>query len=69
VWRLTHIKFSLRPVRFWYVRPLTPPGPHSSGGRRRWLWRSVGWMTHGSVVAREYGIPAIVGVQQATETG
>ena len=26
-----------------------------------------GMMTHGSVVAREYGIPAIVGVQQATE--
>jgi rifampicin phosphotransferase len=26
-----------------------------------------GMMTHGSVVAREYGIPAIVGVQRATE--
>ena len=26
-----------------------------------------GMMTHGSVVAREYGIPAVVGVQQATE--
>jgi rifampicin phosphotransferase len=26
-----------------------------------------GLMTHGSVVAREYGIPAIVGVHQATE--
>jgi pyruvate,water dikinase len=26
-----------------------------------------GMMTHGSVVAREYGIPAIVGVHQATE--
>ena len=25
-----------------------------------------GMMTHGSVVAREYGIPAIVGVAQAT---
>jgi len=24
-------------------------------------------MTHGSVVAREYGIPAVVGVHQATE--
>ena len=26
-----------------------------------------GLMTHGSVVAREYGIPAIVGVHQATQ--
>ena len=26
-----------------------------------------GLMTHGSVVAREYGIPAVVGVHQATE--
>ncbi len=26
-----------------------------------------GMMTHGSVVAREYGIPAVVGVHQATE--
>jgi pyruvate,water dikinase len=25
-----------------------------------------GMMTHGAVVAREYGIPAIVGVDQAT---
>ena len=24
-------------------------------------------MTHGSVVAREYGIPAVVGVDRATE--
>jgi len=24
-------------------------------------------MTHGSVVAREYGIPAVVGVHQATQ--
>jgi pyruvate,water dikinase len=26
-----------------------------------------GLMTHGSVVAREYGIPAVVGVHQATQ--
>ena len=26
-----------------------------------------GLMTHGSVVAREYGIPAVVGVHRATE--
>jgi pyruvate,water dikinase len=26
-----------------------------------------GMMTHGAVVAREYGIPAIVGVDRATE--
>ena len=26
-----------------------------------------GLMTHGAVVAREYGIPAIVGVDRATE--
>jgi pyruvate,water dikinase len=25
-----------------------------------------GMMTHGSVVAREYGIPAVVGIHQAT---
>jgi len=63
---LTHIKFSLRPVRFWYVRPLTPPGPTllAAGGL---VMEVGGMMTHGSVVAREYGIPAIVGVQQATE--
>ena len=27
-----------------------------------------GNLTHGSVVAREYGIPAVVGVREATET-
>ena len=26
-----------------------------------------GMMTHGSVVAREYGIPAVAGVDRATE--
>jgi rifampicin phosphotransferase len=26
-----------------------------------------GWMPHGAVVAREYGIPAVVGVPSATE--
>ena len=26
-----------------------------------------GLMTHGSVVAREYGIPAVVGVHEATQ--
>lgn len=26
-----------------------------------------GMMTHGLVVAREYGLPAVVGVRQATE--
>jgi pyruvate,water dikinase len=26
-----------------------------------------GMMTHGAIVAREYGIPAVVGVSQATE--
>jgi pyruvate,water dikinase len=26
-----------------------------------------GLMTHGSVVAREYGIPAVVGVHEATK--
>jgi pyruvate,water dikinase len=26
-----------------------------------------GMMTHGSVVAREFGIPAVVGVHQATQ--
>ncbi|MOA40184.1 Chondramide synthase cmdD [compost metagenome] len=26
-----------------------------------------GMMTHGSVVAREYGIPAVVGIERATE--
>jgi pyruvate,water dikinase len=27
-----------------------------------------GMMTHGSVIAREYGIPAVVGIENATET-
>jgi pyruvate,water dikinase len=27
-----------------------------------------GMMTHGAIVAREYGIPAVVGVYQATTT-
>ena len=31
---------------------------HGSGGN----------LTHGSVVAREYGIPAVVGVHDATQT-
>jgi pyruvate,water dikinase len=26
-----------------------------------------GMMTHGSVVAREYGVPAVVGVDRATQ--
>ena len=26
-----------------------------------------GMMTHGSVIAREYGIPAVVGIEKATE--
>jgi rifampicin phosphotransferase len=26
-----------------------------------------GLMTHGAVIAREYGLPAVVGVQQATQ--
>ncbi|USK36617.1 hypothetical protein LIT25_26075 (plasmid) [Bacillus sp. F19] len=26
-----------------------------------------GMITHGSVVAREYGIPAVVGIEKATE--
>ena len=26
-----------------------------------------GLMTHGAVIAREYGLPAVVGVEQATE--
>ncbi len=26
-----------------------------------------GWMTHGAVVAREYGLPAVVGVEHATQ--
>ena len=36
----------------------------SAGGQ---VTASGGVMTHSSVVAREYGIPAVVGVQQATE--
>jgi phosphoenolpyruvate-protein kinase (PTS system EI component) len=35
-------------------------------GGRRVDNGSGGMMTHGSVVAREYGIPAVVGVHQAT---
>ena len=29
--------------------------------------RAIGLMTHGAVAAREYGIPAVVGVESATK--
>ncbi|WP_336885639.1 PEP-utilizing enzyme [Arthrobacter sp. FW306-05-C] len=36
---------------------------HGHGGSRR---RRPGVISHGAVVAREYGIPAVVGVADAT---
>ena len=42
----------------------TPPRPDS--GRPGLVTEVGGMMTHGSVVAREYGIPAVVGVAEAT---
>ncbi|UKA76434.1 hypothetical protein LFT46_05085 [Arthrobacter sp. FW306-07-I] len=36
---------------------------HGRGGSRR---RRTGVISHGAVVAREYGIPAVVGVADAT---
>ena len=35
-------------------------------GRRRPVTEVGGLITHGAVVAREYGIPAVVGVHDAT---
>lgn len=50
------------------VAPYTDPGwtPlfHSA---RALIMEAGGLMTHGSVVAREYGIPAVVGIDRATE--
>jgi pyruvate,water dikinase len=50
------------------VAPFTDPGwtPlfHSARGL---ITEAGGMMTHGAVVAREYGIPAVVGVDRATE--
>ena len=50
------------------VAPFTDPGWTplfiNAGGL---IMEVGGAMTHGSVVAREYGIPAIVGVRGATE--
>jgi len=50
------------------VAPFTDPGWTplfiNAGGL---IMEVGGIMTHGSVVAREYGIPAIVGVREATE--
>ena len=31
-----------------------------------WTVRPRGLMTHGAVIAREYGLPAVVGVEHAT---
>lgn len=51
------------------IAPFTDPGwtPlfHSAKGL---VMEVGGMMTHGAVVAREYGIPAIVGIDSATET-
>jgi hypothetical protein len=42
-------------------------GPASSGTWRRPISRRVGGLiTHGAVIAREHGLPAVVGVQGAT---
>jgi pyruvate,water dikinase len=50
------------------VCPATDPGWTplflSAGGL---VMELGGMMTHGSVVAREYGIPAVVGVHEATK--
>lgn len=50
------------------VAPFTDPGWTPLFQQARGLITEIGgMMTHGSVVAREYGIPAIVGVERATK--
>lgn len=50
------------------VAPFTDPGWTPLFQSASGLVMEVGgMMTHGSVVAREYGIPAVVGVDQATK--
>ncbi|SHE93386.1 phosphoenolpyruvate synthase [Seinonella peptonophila] len=51
------------------VAPFTDPGWTPLFLSAKGLVLEVGgMMTHGAVVAREYGIPAVVGVENATET-
>ncbi|BFH17058.1 phosphoenolpyruvate synthase [Paenibacillus melissococcoides] len=50
------------------VAPFTDPGWTPLFQQARGLITEIGGlMTHGSVIAREYGIPAIVGVERATK--
>lgn len=49
------------------VAPFTDPGWTPLFQQAKGLITEIGgMMTHGSVIAREYGIPAIVGVDRAT---
>ena len=59
------------------IEPLLPRLPCSRrGGRPCWtplfvaikglVTEVAGLMTHGAVIAREYGLPAVVGVEHAT---
>lgn len=58
---------SLRPGEI-LVAPYTDPGWTPLFSSAKGLVTEVGgMMTHGSVVAREYGIPAVVGVDKATQ--
>jgi pyruvate,water dikinase len=51
------------------VAPFTDPGWTPLFVHARALVMEVGgMMTHGSVIAREYGLPAVVGVEGATHT-
>ena len=43
-----------------------PAGPPCSSRSRRLVTEVGGLMTHGAVIAREYGLPAVVGVERAT---
>ena len=52
-----------REVQTWCADPAWTPLFMLAGGL---VMEVGGMMTHGSVVAREYGIPAVVGVHQAT---
>lgn len=50
------------------IAPFTDPGWTSLFNASKGLVMEVGgMMTHGAVIAREYGIPAVVGIDNATE--
>ena len=54
------------PATSWSPPSRTPVGRPSFVAIRGLVTEVGGLMTHGAVIAREYGLPAVVGVEQAT---